>query len=185
MNVGLENTTTMNTERLIFYYGFFSFFICSLYFLLLEAIGLADITELRFVNLLVSIAISHRLVQNQKNGFHSLDQVNQWFTLLSTNLFTYSLCTISMLIYTVVFQPVFMDAFDHDLLWGGNLTVHQLFVAIFVEGMILSVISSSAIMIALKIRRRMKFEQTRSSERLGKEKIRVATKSFFELFLKN
>lgn len=136
----------MKTKNLTLKYGLILYFSYCGLFLIMKLFGLSEITELRFLNLLISFWISHKMAQQIRIDHEKLDYVNQLFSLLGANLLATALGSVSLIIYIVGLDPSFIHSFEKEVLWGHHLSVHQIFVAVFMEGMAGSMLVSFGVM---------------------------------------
>jgi hypothetical protein len=125
----------METKNHTWKIGIYLFLAFIGFFGLMSLFGYAETTEFRFVNILFVIVFSYRLAQLNIQEDASIDAVNNLFSILGANLLAVSLSSISLLFYLSWITPSFLDAFSNEVFWGSDLTIHQAFIGIFIEGM--------------------------------------------------
>jgi hypothetical protein len=127
-------------------YGIYMYLTFITFFFSMKAIGIHEITELRAVNVLFIIILSNKLVQLNYIEDAKIDYINNLFSVLGANLLAVALSSISILFYVSWIDSTFIEAFDNEILWGNDLTIHQVFVGLFIEGMAGAMVVSFGIM---------------------------------------
>jgi hypothetical protein len=127
-------------------YGIYMYLTFIVFFFSMKAIGIHEITELRAVNVLFIVFFSNKLVQLNYIEYAKIDYINNLFSVLGANLFAVALSSISILFYVSWIDSTFIQAFDNEILWGNDLTIHQVFVGLFIEGMAGAMVVSFGVM---------------------------------------
>lgn len=124
---------------------------CIGFFGIMSLLGYSSVTELRFLNLIFVILFSYKLGQLNIQEDPTIDAVNNLFSILGANLLAVGLCSISLLFYLSWIDPSFLNAFSDEVFWGSNLTIHQAFIGIFIEGMFGALFISFVVLFYLRV----------------------------------
>lgn len=116
------------------------------YFLLCKTLGLADNPYLRFLNLAfvffgVQNAIRESIIKNKETSY-----INNFGTGIRTSAIAVLLSITGVIVYIEIINPNFLAVMNNSFLIGGNLSLAEVVITLFIEGMASSIISAFTIM---------------------------------------
>lgn len=137
----------MKTQNYILGTGLQLFTVIAAFFLLMKVLGLAYVTELRFLNIVFVLYFSNRIAKNLVEDNNQINYLNGLKTIFLANVLNVVLCVVSLGIYMLFVDPEFLQSFTHGALLGGtNITLSKVLVGVFMEGMAGSAIVSFSLM---------------------------------------
>lgn len=137
----------MKTQNYILGTGLQMFTVIAAFFLLMKVLGLAYVTELRFLNIVFVLYFSNRIAKNLVEDNNQINYLNGLKTIFLANVLNVVLCVVSLGIYMLFVDPEFLKSFTHGALLGGtNITLSKVLVGVFMEGMAGSAIVSFSLM---------------------------------------
>jgi hypothetical protein len=138
------NHMKISTE---FYNGVIIFFTIGVYFLLMNALGFADVFYLRLLNVIfvfygVSRTIQTNLAAGKKNF------VSNAVSVMMTSLIGISLSIIGLIVYSYIKGgDAYVQSLSETFLFGGNPSVMTYSISLLFEGIASSVIVTMLVML--------------------------------------
>lgn len=119
------------------------------YFFLMKLLGLEEFTEFRLFNFFIVmgglfLVVKESMSKNPKSYMQNL------FLAIKTSTKTMFLVSISLLVYLSWINPGYMEILENSLVWGRNLSVQQVVLAILIEGISSTYVLSFIIMQYMK-----------------------------------
>lgn len=137
----------MKTQNYILGTGLQLFTVIAAFFLLMKVLGLAYVTELRFLNILFVIYFSNRIAKNLVEDYNQINYLNGLKTIFLANVLNVVLSVAALGVYMLFVDPQFLQSFTNGVLLGGtNITLSKVLVGVFMEGMAGSAIVSFSLM---------------------------------------
>lgn len=115
-------------------YGLFIYLGMVAYFFIMKLFGLQEITELRVFNFFIVLIGLYKLLQYNIQNKGETNYGKNFLSAIKASFFSVLLFSISMVVYLEFINPRFMSVLEHSKIWGSNLSVIQLSMAILVEG---------------------------------------------------
>lgn len=137
----------MKTQNYTLGIGLQMFAVVAAFFLLMKVLGLAYVTELRFINILFVIYFSNKIAKSLVEDRNEIDYIVGLKTIFLANALNVVLSVGALSLYILFIDPTFLKSFQHGILLGGtDVTLSKVAVGVFMEGMAGSVIVSFALM---------------------------------------
>lgn len=116
------------------------------FFFIMKILGLEHVTELRFLNILIIAFFSNRLVQRMVEDSNQVDYLDGLKSLFLANALNVILSMAGLLIYVTFIDTTFMSNFNNTLMFGSEISLFQMTIGIFMEGMAGAAIISFTLM---------------------------------------
>lgn len=137
----------MKTQNYTLGIGLQLFAVVAAFFLLMKVLGLAYVTELRFVNILFVIYFSNKIAKNLVEDHNEINYLVGLKTIFLANVLNVTLSVGALALYILLIDPTFLKSFQHGILLGGTeVTLSKVVVGVFMEGMAGSAIVSFSLM---------------------------------------
>mgnify|MGYP006143697019 CR=1 FL=1 len=126
--------------------GLSMFAVIVAFFFLMKILGLEHITELRFFNIVIVAYFSNRLAKMMVEDANQINYLDGLRSIFLANGLNVALSIIGLVIYTGFIDTNFMSHFSHSLMFGDDITLVQMVIGVFMEGMAGAAIISFATM---------------------------------------
>lgn len=137
----------MKTQNYTIGIGLQLFAVVAAFFLLMKVLGLAYVTELRFVNILFVIYFSNKIAKSLVEDFNEVNYLLGLKTIFLANALNVVLSVGALSLYILLIDPMFLKSFENGILIGGtDVSISKVAVGVFMEGMAGSAIVSFALM---------------------------------------
>lgn len=115
-------------------YGVKMFLAIGIFFLILYALGLGDVAELRYFNLLFVIYFSNKLAKTNATEPKDKSYIKNLSSVFGANLINVLLCIGGLLLFNVIFEPEFLSHVTKGVLIVETTSVPQVIISLFIEG---------------------------------------------------
>jgi len=105
------------------------------FFLLMKLLGLEDITELRFLNIVIIAFFSNRLAKLSVEDDNKIEYLQGLKSIFFANVINVILCVCALVLYILVIDTSFVTSFVNGSLFGEETSLSKVAVGIFIEGM--------------------------------------------------
>ncbi|MDX5429030.1 MAG: hypothetical protein LPK46_11215 [Bacteroidota bacterium] len=139
----------MTTRKLSLRFALFIYLGIVVFFLIMKVLGLESFTELRVFNFVIVLYGLYFLVRKNMD-IHGTDYFENLFLAFRTSALSILFTIISLILYLSWIDPAFMRVLEDSLLWGRDLSVIQVAMAIGVEGLASSFILAFMVMQYMK-----------------------------------
>ncbi len=126
--------------------GLLIFACIAAWFLVMKLFGWEDIPQLRFANIIFAIIFSNRLAKSNAHEIEEIGYLRNFNMLLLANGFSIVLSVIGLVFYIKVLDPHMLEVLEEGFFWGSELTVPQIAIGIFLEGLAGSLIIAFTLM---------------------------------------
>lgn len=126
--------------------GLYMFAAIATFFFIMKILGIEHVTELRFLNILIIAFFSNRLVQRMVEDSSQVDYLDGLKSLFLANALNVVLSMVGLIFYVTLIDKNFMGNFNNTLMFGTDITLTQMVIAIFMEGMAGAAIISFTLM---------------------------------------
>lgn len=140
----------MNQTKIILKYGLLTTFMIGGFFFLCKLADLEENPFLRFFNLFFIVIGVRKAITTNINVNKNTNYITNLGLGLQTSALAVLLSTMGVLGYVLFINPDFLSVMNNSFLIGGNLTLAEIFITLFIEGMASSLISSFIVMIFYK-----------------------------------
>jgi hypothetical protein len=128
-------------------FGLYMFLCYVALFFIMKLFGWEVITELRILNIFIAIFFSNRLAKfNVFSNSQRSTYLGNLSSLMVANLIAVLASALGLMIYATAIDKVLMESIGGGFLFGENLTVNQVAVALVLEGSAISAIVSFSLM---------------------------------------
>ena len=142
MNYLFLKSNTMKKQDYTIRIGVYMFASIAAFFLLMKLVGLEDVTELRFLNILIIAIFSNRLAKLSVEDQNKIEYLQGLKSIFMANVINVILCVSALVLYIVLIEPSFVSSFVNGSLFGEETSLSKVAVGIFMEGMAGSAIVS-------------------------------------------
>lgn len=127
-------------------YAIQMFIAISVFFILMDFLGLAHASELRVVNIVFIIYFTNRLAQNNVIEYDNIGYLKNLSSLFVANVINVILCVIGFVVFVKFIRPSYILELDKSFTWGSFDSLLEICVALFMEGMAGAAIVSFGLM---------------------------------------
>lgn len=117
-----------------------------IFFLILYAVGLGDVAELRYFNLIFVIYFSNKLAKTNVKETQGKNYLKNLTSIFMANLINIVLCIGGLVLFNFLFAPDFLSSVTTRVLVFEASTVPQVVISLFMEGIAGAAIVSFALM---------------------------------------
>lgn len=126
----MNNILKSNSIR----YGVKMFLAIGIFFLALYSLGLAEVSELRYFNLLIVFYYSNKLAKSNATGTIEKNYLKNLTSVFGANLINVLLCIGGLLLFNLIFEPEFLRRITTGVLLVETTSVPQVVLSLFIEG---------------------------------------------------
>lgn len=126
--------------------GLLMFVFIAILFLLMKALNLELVAELRFLNIFIVAYFSNRMANYYASQVGGINYLDGLVSIFLANSVAIIFTVLGLILYVKVFDPAFAENFKVWVLFAGDITLTKAALGIFFEGIAGSVIVSLIIM---------------------------------------
>lgn len=110
------------------------FLAIGIFFLALYSLGLAEVSELRYFNLLIVFYYSNKLAKSNATETIEKNYLKNLTSVFGANLINVLLCIGGLLLFNLIFEPEFLRRITTGVLLVETTSVPQVVLSMFIEG---------------------------------------------------
>lgn len=136
----------MKRKDYTYRYGYYMFLSVTAFFFLMKFLYLDHYASLRAFNFVFIIYFTNKLAETNLIENNKVNYLVNFRSLVVANTLNILLCTLGLIIYLSYFNPAYTQLLGENLLFGNNLSLFEICIALCIEGMASGVIVSFIVM---------------------------------------